>query len=412
MNSWKKNIALYLASQIISLFGSMLVQCAMSWYITLETQSGTMMTIAIICGFLPTFLVSPFAGVWADRYDCKKIIVLADGLVAASTLGLVAAFMFGLRDFKLIFAVMAVRGLGQGIQQPAVNAFLPRLVPQDMLMRVNSVSSSAQSAMSLLSPALAGALMTFAPLEYIFLIDVATAALAITIMWIFVRAEKPERAQAAQKAGYFDDLKIGLRYIGGHKVVRALFAFSSALMILSAPAAMLCGLRVTQAFGPEAWRLSVSDVGFSAGMLVGSALLMTWGGFKNRHATICLGNYIFAVTTILFGVVPDFWLFIAVMVLCGTAMPFFSTPFVVLLQETVEPEYMGRVFSFSSMVMSLGMPLGLVVLGPLGDVIGLDMLFIGCGAVLLVMSVLFNANKTLRAAGEPRGVRETDTEAG
>ena len=406
--NWKKNITLYLASQIISLFGSMLVQCSMSWYITIETQSGVMMTIAIVCGFLPTFLISPFAGVWADRYNRKKLIILADAIVAAATLGLVIAFSLGLRDFKLIFAVMAIRGLGQGIQQPAVNAFIPQLVPQDKLMRVNSISSSAQSAMALLSPALAGALMTFAPLENIFIIDVVTAAIAITIMAVFVRTEKREEPQEIKKVGYFSDLKLGLSYIGGHRVVKTLFVFNSILIIMSAPAAMLCGLRVTQVFGAEAWRLSVADIGFSIGMLGGSALLMTWGGFKKKHATICLGNYIFAFSTMLFGVVPNFWLYVAVMAICGIAMPLFSTPFTVMMQETVEPEYMGRVFSFNSMVMSLGMPLGWVVFGPLADVIGLSWLFVGSGVVQLLISILFQVNRTLRSVGVPHPIKESE----
>jgi len=70
-NNWKKNVVLFLSSQTISLFGSSLVQYAILWYITLNTKSGIMITISIICGFLPTFFLSPFAGVWADRY-CRS----------------------------------------------------------------------------------------------------------------------------------------------------------------------------------------------------------------------------------------------------------------------------------------------------------------------------------------------------
>jgi len=71
--AWKKNIVLFLSSQTISLFGSSLVQYAMMWYITLTTQSGVMMTIFILCGFVPAFLLSPAAGVWADRYNRKML---------------------------------------------------------------------------------------------------------------------------------------------------------------------------------------------------------------------------------------------------------------------------------------------------------------------------------------------------
>lgn len=70
-NKWEKDIVLFLMSQTISLLGSSLVQYAIMWYITLNTKSGVMMTISIICGFVPTFFLSPFAGVWADRYNRK-----------------------------------------------------------------------------------------------------------------------------------------------------------------------------------------------------------------------------------------------------------------------------------------------------------------------------------------------------
>ncbi len=82
---WKKKIILFLTSQTLSLFGSSLVQYAISWYITLKTQSGVMMTISIICGFLPIFFLSPFAGVWADRYNRKTLIMLADAMIAVAT---------------------------------------------------------------------------------------------------------------------------------------------------------------------------------------------------------------------------------------------------------------------------------------------------------------------------------------
>lgn len=76
IKNWKRDVILFLVGQTISLFGSSLVQYAIMWHITLETQSGTMMTIFIICGFLPTFFLSPFAGVWADRYNRKKLLSL------------------------------------------------------------------------------------------------------------------------------------------------------------------------------------------------------------------------------------------------------------------------------------------------------------------------------------------------
>jgi DHA3 family macrolide efflux protein-like MFS transporter len=142
------------------------------------------------------------------------------------------------------------------------------------------------------------------------------------------------------------------------------------------------------------------DIGFSAGMLAGGVLLMSWGGFKNRHSTITLGAFIFSIGTVAFGLLNSFWPFIGLMVIAGIAMPIFSTPFTTLLQETVEPGYMGRVFSMANMLGSLAMPAGLLVFGPLSDVVGLSILFICTGAALILLSLLFAVNKVIRVAGQ------------
>ena len=395
-----RNILLFLASQIVSLFGSSLVQCSISWHITLETQSGTMMTIAMVCGFLPTFLISPFAGVWADRYNRKRLIIFADALVAAATLGLAVAFWLGVRDVRLIFAVMAIRGFGQGIQQPAVSSMLPSLVPPEKLMRINSINSAAQSAMMLASPALAAALISFAPLERVFMIDIATAVIAIVILGLFVKLAPREKSAAlAEKPNYLGDIRQGLSYLSRNKIVKQLFAFSAVINIFSAPVAVLYALQITRQFGADAWRLGFSDTAFAIGMLVGGLTLSVWGGFKNKHSTVSLGMVVMSAGTVMLGVVTSFSVYVALMVVIGAAMPMTNTPAMTLFQRNIDPDYMGRVFSLINMLSSLAMPLGLVVFGPLADIIGLNLLFILTGATLLVLSITFTLNKTIRRAG-------------
>ncbi|GJM81963.1 hypothetical protein HMSSN139_44590 [Paenibacillus sp. HMSSN-139] len=119
---WRRNIVLFLSSQTVSLFGSSLVQYAIMWYITLNTKSGIMMTLYIICGFIPTFLLSPVAGVWADRYNRKVLIMLSDGMIALSTLVLALLFLMGYEEAWLLFVMAAIRALGSGVQTPAVGA--------------------------------------------------------------------------------------------------------------------------------------------------------------------------------------------------------------------------------------------------------------------------------------------------
>ncbi|WP_025708741.1 MFS transporter, partial [Paenibacillus graminis] len=236
-SNWKKNIVLFLTSQTISLFGSSLVQYAILWYITLNTQSGLMMTISIICGFVPTFLLSPFAGVWADRYSRKLLIVLSDTCIAAATLVLALLFLMGYDEMWLLFVVSAVRALGTAVQTPAVGAMLPQLVPEEQLTKVNGTNGSIQALIMLLSPMLSGALLTVASIEVIFFIDVITAALAVAAMLLFVKVPLHAKAAAEQTLSYFSDMRLGFSYIKQHSYIRTFFIFMAFFLVLAGPGA-------------------------------------------------------------------------------------------------------------------------------------------------------------------------------
>ncbi|ACL19174.1 major facilitator superfamily MFS_1 [Desulfitobacterium hafniense DCB-2] len=398
---WKKNTILFLTSQTISLFGSSLVQYAIMWYITLETQSGIMMTISIICGFLPTFFLSPFAGVWADRYNRKRLIILADSMIAISTLILALLFFAGYKMMWLLFVMSAIRALGAAVQMPAVGAFIPQLVPEDKLLRVNGINGSIQSAVMLVSPMLSGALLTFTTIEAIFFIDVITAALGVSVLLFFLHVPAHRKAQEAQTVSYFADMSQGLKYIREHAFLKSFFVFCALFMIMAAPAAFLTPLQVARTFGDDVWRLTAIEMTFSVGMMIGGILMATWGGFKNRIHSMALGTLGFGVCTVALGVIPVFWLYLVFMAFVGVSMPIFNTPATVMLQEKVEPDFLGRVFGILSMISSTMMPLGMLIFGPLADSIAIEVLLIGTGVIMVLESVFLFGNKVLLEAGRP-----------
>lgn len=236
--NWKKDITLFLSGQTLSLFGSSLVQYAILWHITLSTKSGLMMTISIICGFLPAFVLSPFAGVWADRFNRKKLIIVADSFIAVSTLVLAILFLLGYGSIGLLFVVSAMRGIGSGIQTPAIGAFIPQLVPEGQLMRINGINGSIQAMVMLISPMLSGALLAMASIEAIFFMDVITAVVAI-ILLLFLKVPAHAKAQGVQKVSYFEDFSAGIAYIKQQTYVKKFFSFSACFFLLIAPAAFL-----------------------------------------------------------------------------------------------------------------------------------------------------------------------------
>lgn len=401
MNSnWKKNIILFITSQTISLFGTSMVGHAIMWYITLETRSGTMMTVYIIFAFLPAFFLAPFAGVWADRYYRKRLIVLSDTLIASFTLILAILFLLGYKEVWLLIIMSAVRGLGQAVQMPAVAAMIPQIVPGDKLMKINGINSSIQSLILLASPAAGGALLTFAAIEVIFFVDVVTAAIAISTMLIFVKVPVHVRAMEKQNTSYFRDMAEGIRYIKAHRFIKGFFLFCALTFFLVAPVAFLTPLQVTRSFGDDVWRLTAIEITFSLGMMAGGILIASWGGFKNKVKTMILSSLIIGVGTISFGVIPIFWLYCVLMAVVGAGMPMMNAPATVLLQQKVEEEFLGRVFGVQSMIASSMMPLGMLVFGPMSDQVVIEWILIGTGFLIILSAIFILARKEMLEAGK------------
>ena len=401
-NKWKKDIVLFIASQTISLLGSSLVQYAIMWHITLNTKSGVMMTIFIICGFLPTFFLSPFAGVWADRYNRKTIIILADMFIAITTLFMALLFMLGYQSIVLLFVMSAFRAVGTGVQNPAVGAFIPQIVPEDRLTKVNGANGSIQAVITLVSPMIGGVLLTMSTLEAIFLIDVFTAAAAVLTLLLFLKVPAHTKAQKTQESSYFKDLHEGIVYIWNHSYVKKYFIFCAVFFFMLAPIAFLTPLQVTRSFGSDVWRLTAVEVAFSIGMILGGVVIASWGGFSNRIYTMALASFVTGICTLALGVVPLFWIYLSIMGIVGTTIPLFNTPSTVLLQEKVEADFLGRVFGVLNMIASSMMPLGMLVFGPIADAVKIEWMLIGTGFVMFVQGFFLIGSKDLVEAGRAK----------
>jgi len=396
---WKRNIVLFLGSQTISLFGSMIVQYAIVWHITLTAKSGSMMTISILCGFLPTFFLSPFAGVWADRYNRRLLIALADGGIALVSLAVGVLVALGVDGLWLLFVALALRSVGTAVHTPAVGAYIPQLVPTEALTKVNGAFQTVQSVVMLVAPILSGVLMSVASLEISFFIDVATAAAAIFVLVFVLRVGAHPGASGERRSGYFADLKEGVAYVLGHGYVKHFFAFCVLFFFFVAPAAFLTPLQVARSFGPEVWRLTAIEVVFSVGMTLGGILFGVWGGFDNRVYTMALSGFVCGLMTIALGLVNAFVPYLAVMGVFGVVMPLFNAPATVLLQEHVEDAFLGRVFGVMGMISSIVMPMGMLVFGPVADLVSIEWLLVGSGIVLFLLGFMLVGDRVLVKAG-------------
>ncbi|SER85850.1 MFS transporter, DHA3 family, macrolide efflux protein [Propionibacterium cyclohexanicum] len=401
---WKRRIALFLTGQSVSLFGSMLVQYAVMWYLTLETKSGTVMMAYSVFAFVPQALVSLFGGTLADRVNRKVLIICSDATIALTTLVLALVMNAGHTDLWLIYAAVAVRSVGAGFQTPAVSAVIPQLVPQAHLLRINGINTTIQSAMALLAPAAAGAVFAAGGIVPTFFVDVVTAAIGIAIL-AFIPVPTL-RSPTAGASSYLADLTQGVRYAFGNRVVRWVMTVYAIIFVLTGAPSFLTPLMVTRSFGDEVWMLTVLEITFSAGMMLAGGAISAWFTRRSREHMILVACICFGLLSIALGLSTNLWPFYVFMFCTGAAVPFFSTPAMTLLQEKIAPEYMGRVFSFISIVFALGMPVGMLVFGPLADRFSVESLLVVAGIITLgVVAVAFSIPDGRSALADGRAYR-------
>ncbi len=384
--SWKKRAALFLISQNISLFGSAVVGFSIIWYITLETSSGLWLMLSTICSMAPQVAISLWAGVWADRHNRKHLIMLSDGFIALSTLGLAIAFFMGFRHMELLLAASVVRSIGAGVQTPAVGAIYPQLVPQEHLTRVQGINQTLNSILLLLAPAVGGIVLGSMDIVWALMLDVVTAALAIAVLGL-IQAGKPERTDAP--APVLTELRQGIGYTFRHPLLRRIIICYACAFFLITPAAILSPLLVERSFGGDVWRLTANEIVWTVGSLIGGVFVSMHGSFKDKVRTTAICLVGFGVAFGLLGMAAHFTVYLVIMGIAGVFMPVIATTQTVFIQEITEPAMLGRVFSIVQIISASAIPAAILLFGPLADAVSVEAIMIVTGALLALAGVLY-----------------------
>ena len=379
----RKKVILFLISQSVTLFGSTLVQMAVVWYATLLTSSGLWVAAFSVCSYFPQFLVSFWGGVWADRFPGKLLIAGSDAAIAAVTLAMAAAIPHIQDQTVLLFLLLlmsAVRSLGAGIQTPAVHAALPRLVPEEQLMRANGINAALQSLVQFAAPAAAGVVLVSSSLRSTLLIDVLTAALGIGLLCM---VPLPFRRLPEKKTSAFQELKSGISYAVSNLDAGMLLLIYGGFVFLCVPAGYLSGLFVSRVYGESYGYLTAVELAGFAGMTAGGLLAAFRGQSRKKTRTLRNSLTIFGAMAILMAVSCRFLPYLILMAVYGVALTSVQTALTTLLQEKTEPFMQGRIFGLFSSMYSGFMPLGMAVFGPMADHIPLRVLMIFSGAALI-----------------------------
>ncbi|MFD1441257.1 MULTISPECIES: MFS transporter [Lacticaseibacillus] len=381
---WQFGAAAYLFSANLFVFGSSTVVFAVLWHIALVTSSGAWMTYASLAGALPALLVAPFAGVWADRWRRNWLIMGSASGVSAATFALALVYLSHSRELWLLLAISAIRSVGNGLQTPAANALLPQLVPKDQVTRMNGLNQIVQSAMLLVSPLLAGYILSDLGMIWIFIVDAGTALLAVLSL-ATIRVAKVAAAAPEQHA-----ILGGLRYVKQVPALTAFLLFTVVAFVLIAPSSQLSTLYVNRTFGHGVWNLTFNELAWTVGASLGGLYIALHQHLPDKIRVIALGMAGSGLAFAAMGLREPFWLYLFFMFVSGIFYPILTAAQTIYIQETVAPQMMGRVFSLWQILSTGIYPIAMLGYGPLADQIPISWIFVVTGFLLVAAAWGFN----------------------
>lgn len=189
MTNYKKFIILWLG-ELISTIGSGLTAFGLGVYVLKTTGSATSMALVTLCGFLPSLLLSIFAGVLADKYDRRLMMVLGDGLSGMGILFILVMMLINKCDLWHIYTGVLISSTFSSLMQPAFNATITDLVGKENYTKASGLVSIAGSSRFLISPLLAGILLSYFDIEILLIIDICTFIITVGVTLVIKRGFK------------------------------------------------------------------------------------------------------------------------------------------------------------------------------------------------------------------------------
>jgi MFS transporter, DHA3 family, macrolide efflux protein len=348
------------AGQLVSVVGSALSAFVIGVWVYLDTGSVTQFVLIEFCAAVPGILLSPVAGALADRWDRKRIMLVADlgaGLATAILLALVASDALTVWP---IYLTTALSSACNAFHLVAYSALVPSLVPKKHLGRVNGLMQITQG-VQIAAPLVAGALLGLVGLRGVLVIDLVSMAVAVTTLAV-TRIPQSEVVPGDEvPSGFF----AGLRYLRGRRGLVELVVVFCAFNFLFAIAGGLVQPLILSFSGPAT--LGVLMAAGGSGLFVGSLVMAAWGGPKRRIDGVYLGLVLGGIFLVLHSLHPSPWL-IAVAAPCFLfTLPLVNTTAMTLVQTKVDPAVLGRVLGAVRMLATAATPIAFLLIGPLSD---------------------------------------------
>ncbi|MDP3451357.1 MAG: MFS transporter [Bacteroidales bacterium] len=417
-NNWKRTFAFIWTGQLFSTLSSSVVSFAVIFWLSVQTGSAEVLAFATISSLLPQLVLGLFTGVLVDRWNRKVTMIVADLYIAFVTLIMAALFYTGETDIGYIYILLALRSIGSAFHVPAMEASVPLLAPSDKLMKVAGINNMIFSVSTIGAPALAAIFITAFDMTLVLMFDVIGALIACTSL-LFVKIPNPwDRADGELKdevtgeelvdgvvnfkadktdsrvkdefKKFFQELNYGAQEVIKRPGLLWMFIFTIFAALAMVPISTLFPLMTLDHFAGDTFKMSIVEVSWGVGMLIGGGLMsMSW--FKFNNVMLINAMYVILGLTFAFtGLLPSggFNFFVLFTLIGGISGAIFWGTFTVILQKSLDSSVLGRVFSIHNSMIMIPAMISLMITGYIADTIGITNAFIISGSMLIIIGLI------------------------
>ena len=378
---YKKFLLLWMG-ELISSIGGGLTSFGLGTYIFYETGSAAGMSFVTLLGFLPTLLLSVPAGVLADRFDRRLLMMIGDGFSGLGILFILICMKSGSATFVQICIGVTVSAIFSSLLEPAYRSTITDILTKEEFSKANGLVSLAGSTRYLISPVIAGFLLTISDISLLLIIDICTFFVTVIATAIVRKGVKTSRSTDRQP--FFASMKEGWQAVHGRKGVFLLIMVSSAITMFMGILQILERPMILSFADSEI--LGIAESVCACGMLA-AALIIGIFGIKKGYVKVLKISFILAGIfmigmSLIENIIPICifgFLFFAMLPIANNCMDY-------LARTNIPDELQGRAWGFIGFLSQLGYVVAYTVSGVAADALGsLTGKGVGRGAAIMIL---------------------------
>ncbi|MFX0163650.1 MAG: MFS transporter, partial [Candidatus Hodarchaeota archaeon] len=369
-----RSFIVFWIGQLVSILGSEIVTFALIWWVTIEKESSVILGLMFFFWFGPLLALTPFAGVYVDRWNRKKIIATVDFFQALVTVVLIYLFMIDIVEIWHILVLFAFRGACDAFHRPAVQAIVPLMVPKDKISRINGVNYLIIGMIFLVGPVIAALLYVRWEIHEILWVDVVTFLIAIVpLLFITIPSIKSEQPEVEEKPSFTKEFKEGIGFIKEKKGFFSMIILFTSANFFLVPLTVLLPLLVRKIHGGAELNWAFLLALEQAGAIIGSIFMSVWKGFERRAFAITGSVCFMYLGMMLVALAPEgaYWFMGSGMFLMGFSLPLVNVTVMTALHLVVPPDLQGRVFSMLRLLAVVSIPPATLLAGFFAEIIGI-----------------------------------------